>query len=151
MSMRRILATVGVSLGLSASTALSASPAMAQANTSDSAVASSRSFPKQSAVRSDRLKESVSTDVRPDPDWGGVGDLEVPLTESQAEKDAEAKAQQEEEAREQARASRQTASMFRRTSASASTAPLALRPPGARSRMVHYAIGMSPPFSMSAA
>lgn len=72
MSMRRILTTVGVSLGLLASAALSASPAMAQTDASDSAVASSRSFPRQSAVRRNRLKESVSTDVQPNTDWGGI-------------------------------------------------------------------------------
>ena len=102
--MRKFLTTVGVAFGLLVSPALPASPAMAQTATSDSAVASSRSFPKQSAVHHDWLEESVSTDVQPDSDWGGIEDLDVPLTKSQAEKDAEAKARQEEEAREQARA-----------------------------------------------
>ena len=41
-------------------------------------------------------------DVQSDSDWGGIENLIVPQTKSQAEKDAEAKAQQEEETRKQA-------------------------------------------------
>ena len=58
-------------------------------------VSSERSFPKASSARKDLLKESTSTDVEQDSNWGGIESLDVPKTKSQAEKDAEAKAQQE--------------------------------------------------------
>ena len=78
-------------------TALAAAP-------SNGAVSSTRSFPATTATRRDLTRESVSTDVQSDSDWGGIENLIVPQTKSQAEKDAEAKAQQEEEARKHAQA-----------------------------------------------
>lgn len=102
MSTRKILTAVGVTVSLLFPSAIMVSPALAVGTTSDTVVASSRSFPKQSIARADRFKESVSTDVQSDADWGGVETLNVPQTKSQAEKDAEAKARQEEEARKQA-------------------------------------------------
>lgn len=141
MSMRRILTTVGVSLGLLASPVLSASPAIAQTATSDSAVASSRSFPKQSAVHRDRLEESVSTDVRSDTDWGGIESLDVPQTKSQAEKDAEAKAQQEEEARKQGA----QVQAFQQEEASRSAERTAITPPASKTgqAVAEYAMQFS--------
>ena len=46
-------------------TALAAAP-------SNGTVSSTRSFPKQSAMRADPFQESVSTDVQSDTDWGGI-------------------------------------------------------------------------------
>lgn len=79
------------------STALAAAP-------SNGAVSSTRSFPATTTTRRDPTRESVSTDVQSDSDWGGIENLIVPQTKSQAEKDAELKAQQEEETRKQAQA-----------------------------------------------
>ena len=78
-----------------------AAPVTASAATPrDDAVASVRSFPKQSKVRRDPLAESTGVNV--DGDWGGIETLDVPQTQSQAEKDAEAqrKAQAEQSARQ---------------------------------------------------
>lgn len=148
--MRRILATVGVSLGLLVSPVLSAPPAMAQTATSDSAVASSRSFPKRSTVRRDQLKESVSTDVQSNTDWGGIENLDVPLTKSQAEKDVELKAQQEEETRKQAQeqAARQTqaqAAQQQQEEASRSAERTAITPPASKTgqAVAEYAMQFS--------
>ena len=69
------------------------------ATTSNMAVSSVRSFPATTTTRRDLTRESVSTDVQSDSDWGGIENLIVPQTKSQAEKDAEAKAQQEEASR----------------------------------------------------
>lgn len=99
--MRQKLATIGVAFCLLASSSALASSALAvESDTSDSAVVSARSFPKQSTVHRNHSKESASTDVDEDTDWGGIETLNVPQTKSQAEKDAELKAQQEEEARQ---------------------------------------------------
>lgn len=146
--MRRILATVGVFLGLLVSPVLSAPPAMAQTATSDSAVASSRSFPKRSTVRRDQLKESVSTDVQSNTDWGGIENLIVPQTKSQAEKDAEAKAQQEEETRKQAQeqAARQAQTQAaQQEEASRSAERTAITPPASKTgqAVAEYAMRFS--------
>lgn len=80
---------------------LMALPATAMAYPpSNNAVYSVRSFPATTATRRDLTRESVSTDVQSDNDWGGIENLIVPQTKSQAEKDAEAKAQQEQAARQ---------------------------------------------------
>ena len=60
------------------------------------------SFPATTTTRRDLTRESISTDVQSDSDWGGIENLIIPQTKSQAEKDAELKAQQEEETRKQA-------------------------------------------------
>lgn len=76
----------------------------------DKVVTSSRSFKGQQSRYASLLKESASTSVDHDSNWGGVENLEVPQTESQAEKDAKAQAEAEAQAqreREQA-ASRST-------------------------------------------
>lgn len=73
---------------------LMALPATAMAYPpSNNTVYSVRSFPATTTTRRDLTRESVSTDVQSDSDWGGIENLIVPQTKSQAEKDAEAKAQ----------------------------------------------------------
>lgn len=80
---------------------LMALPATAMAYPpSNNTVYSVRSFPATTTTRRDLTRESVSTDVQSDSDWGGIENLIVPQTKSQAEKDAEAKAQQEQAARQ---------------------------------------------------
>lgn len=58
----------------------------AQASDHD-AVISVRSFPKVSSARKNLLAESTSATVGHDADWGGIETLNVPQTQSQAEKD----------------------------------------------------------------
>lgn len=55
-----------------------------------SAVVSSRSFPKASSVKKNLFAESTSTSVDENSKWGGIETLDVPQTESQAEKEAAA-------------------------------------------------------------
>ena len=134
MCMRKTLTTISLAFCLLASTAMTAVPALAEPASSD-AIVSTRSFPKQSAVRADVLGESVSTDVQSDSDWGGIETLNVPQTKSQAEKDAEAKAQQEEEARKQAQeqAIRQAqAQALQQQETSRSTERTAVTPPASK-------------------
>lgn len=57
-----------------------------------SAVVSSRSFPKASSVKKNLFAESTSTSVDENSKWGGIETLDVPQTESQAEKEAAAAA-----------------------------------------------------------
>ena len=67
-------------------------PAVANAaGSADSAVASSRSFTPHNRVKANLLDESISTTVEKDSNWGGIESLDVPVTKSQAEKDAEAR------------------------------------------------------------
>lgn len=65
-------------------------------------LASARSFPKANVVRRDITAESTSTSVDDQADWGGVEQLDVPQTQSQAERD-EAARQAAQEEQEQAR------------------------------------------------
>lgn len=67
-------------------------------------VVSTRSFPKVNTAKTDFLAEATSTDVDDDSSWGGLESVNVPQTQSQAEKDAEAQAKAEEEARAAAEA-----------------------------------------------
>lgn len=61
---------------------------MASASSEDKdPVTSSRSFRKVNTVRKDLFKESTSTDVDEQSNWGGIESLDVPQTQSQAEKD----------------------------------------------------------------
>ena len=93
-----IFAVVAVSALLGAAVpAASAGGAMA-----DTTVTATRSFPKTTAAKRDFLAEHTSTDVESNADWGGIESLDVPQTESQAEKDQKAQAQAEAEAQEQA-------------------------------------------------
>lgn len=51
------------------------------------AVTSARSFPKVNTAKKDLLAEATSTQVESDSDWGGIESLDVPQTESQAERE----------------------------------------------------------------
>ena len=89
-----IFAVVAVSALLGAAVpAASAGGAMA-----DTTVTATRSFPKTTAAKRDFLAEHTSTDVESNADWGGIESLDVPQTESQAEKDQKAQEQAEAEA-----------------------------------------------------
>lgn len=93
-----IFAVVAVSASLGAAVpAASAGSAMA-----DTTVTATRSFPKTTAAKRDFLAEHTSTDVESNADWGGIESLDVPQTESQAEKDRKAQEQAEAEAQAQA-------------------------------------------------
>lgn len=93
-----IFAVVAVSALLGAAVpAASAGGAMA-----DTTVTATRSFPKTTAAKRDFLAEHTSTDVESNADWGGIESLDVPQTESQAEKDQKAQEQAEDEAQAQA-------------------------------------------------
>lgn len=95
-----IFAVVAVSASLGAAVpAASAGSAMA-----DTTVTATRSFPKTAAAKRDFLAEHTSTDVESNADWGGIESLDVPQTESQAEKDRKAQEQAEAEAQAQAQA-----------------------------------------------
>ena len=64
---------------------------------------STKSFPSYTQVRKDLTTEATATSVEDNADWGGIENLDVPQTESQAEKDAAAaKKAAEEEAEKQA-------------------------------------------------
>lgn len=95
-----IFAVLAVSALLGAAVpAASAGSAMA-----DTTVTATRSFPKTTAAKRDFLAEHTSTDVESNADWGGIESLDVPQTESQAEKDRKAQEQAEAEAQAQAQA-----------------------------------------------
>ena len=95
-----IFAVVAVYASLGAAVpAASAGSAMA-----DTTVTATRSFPKTTAAKRDFLAEHTSTDVESNADWGGIESLDVPQTESQAEKDRKAQEQAEAEAQAQAQA-----------------------------------------------
>lgn len=108
------VAAVSASLG-AAVPAASAGSAMA-----DTTVTATRSFPKTTAAKRDFLAEHTSTDVESNADWGGIESLDVPQTESQAEKDRKAQEQAEAEARAQAQAAQAQAQT--QTQAEAQTA-----------------------------
>lgn len=111
-----IFAVVAVSASLGAAVpAASADGAMA-----DTTVTATRSFPKTTATKRDFLAEHTSTDVESNADWGGIESLNVPQTESQAEKDRKAQEQAEAEARAQAQAAQSQAQV--QTQAEAQTA-----------------------------
>ena len=104
------------------------SPVVNAADTkADAVVTATRSFPKTTAAKQNFLAEHTSTDVEGDTDWGGIENLDVPQTKSQAEKDQEAaekQAQEEAEAQAQAQTDTQSASRSsERTSISVPTAP----------------------------
>lgn len=95
-----IFAVVAVSASLGAAVpAASAGSAMA-----DTTVTATRSFPKTTAAKRDFLAEHTSTDVESNADWGGIESLDVPQTESQAEKDRKTQDQAEAEAQAQIQA-----------------------------------------------
>ena len=74
-----------------------------------SAVVSSRSFPKASSVKKNLLAESTSTSVDENSKWGGIETLDVPQTESQAEKEAAAAAAAAQKAADEAAAAQSAA------------------------------------------
>jgi peptidoglycan DL-endopeptidase CwlO len=113
---------------LAASAMFFVSPVVNAADTkADAVVTATRSFPKTTAAKQNFLAEHTSTDVEGDTDWGGIENLDVPQTKSQAEKDQEAaekQAQEEAEAQAQAQTDTQSASRSsERTSISVPTAP----------------------------
>ncbi len=61
----------------------------AYASTKESAVTSTRSFPKVTSVKRDLLTESTSTSVDSNSHWGGIESLNVPQTKSAEEVAAE--------------------------------------------------------------
>ena len=93
-----IFAVVAVSALLGAAV----SPPRAGGAMADTTVTATRSFPKTTAAKRDFLAEHTSTDVESNADWGGIESLDVPQTESQAEKDQKAQEQAEAEAQAQA-------------------------------------------------
>lgn len=133
MRKKPISITLALLLGAGGIAAL---PPTAQAvTTSNMAVSSVRSFPATTTTRRDLTRESISTDVQPDSDWGGIENLIVPQTKFQAEKDAELKAQQEEETRKQAQeqAERQAqAQAIQQKEASRSAKRTVITPPASK-------------------
>lgn len=65
----------------------------AEAADDNAVVTSSRFFPKTQSVRKNLFAESTSTSAGENENWGGVENLDVPQTESQAERDAKAAAE----------------------------------------------------------
>lgn len=100
-----IFAVVAVSAVLGAAVPI-ASAGNAMAGTT---VTATRSFPKTTAAKRNFLAEHTSTDVESNADWGGIESLDVPQTESQAEKDQKAQAQAEAEAQAASRSSERAA------------------------------------------
>ena len=110
-----IFAVVAVSASLGAAVpAASAGSAMA-----DTTVTATRSFPKTTAAKRDFLAEHTSTDIESNADWGGIESLDVPQTESQAEKDQ--KAQEQAKAEAQAQAAQEQAQAQAQTGAQAAS------------------------------
>ena len=82
-------------------------------------VTATRSFPKTTTAKRDFLAEHTSTDVESNADWGGIESLDVPQTESQAEKDQ--KAQEQAKAEAQAQAAQEQAQAQAQTGAQAAS------------------------------
>ena len=72
------------------------------ATADEGVVTSTKSFPSFTQVHKNLTAEATSTDVEDDSSWGGIENLDVPQTQSQAEKDAEAAKKALEEAAAQA-------------------------------------------------
>lgn len=110
-----IFAVVAVSALLGAAVpAASAGGAMA-----GTTVTATRSFPKTTTAKRDFLAEHTSTDIESNADWGGIESLDVPQTESQAEKDQ--KAQEQAKAEAQAQAAQEQAQAQAQTGAQAAS------------------------------
>ncbi|MDF7665400.1 C40 family peptidase [Bifidobacterium sp. ESL0745] len=134
-------------LALSASAFCALSPSAFAANEDNEPVTSSRSFRKVNVVRKDLLKESTSTDVDAKSDWGGIESLDVPQTQSQAEKDAVVAQQRAAEAAATAAANAAAASR------SQARAPLAQAPAtnsNNQSSSQPQAVSVTPPNGESA-
>lgn len=111
-----IFAVVAVSAVLGAAVPVASAGSAMDGTT----VTATRSFPKTTTAKRDFLAEHTSTDVESNADWGGIESLNVPQTESQAEKDRKAQEQAEAEARAQAQAAQSQAQA--QTQAEAQTA-----------------------------
>lgn len=107
------VAAVSASLG-AAVPAASAGSVMA-----GTTVTATRSFPKTTTAKRDFLAEHTSTDIESNADWGGIESLDVPQTESQAEKDQ--KAQEQAKAEAQAQAAQEQAQAQAQTGAQAAS------------------------------
>lgn len=110
-----IFAVVAVSASLGAAVP-AASAGSAVAGTT---VTATRSFPKTTTAKRDFLAEHTSTDIESNADWGGIESLDVPQTESQAEKDQ--KAQEQAKAEAQAQAAQEQAQAQAQTGAQAAS------------------------------
>lgn len=82
-------------------------------------VTATRSFPKTTTAKRDFLAEHTSTDIESNADWGGIESLDVPQTESQAEKDQ--KVQEQAKAEAQAQATQEQAQAQAQTGAQAAS------------------------------
>lgn len=110
-----IFAVVAVSASLGA-----AVPAASAGNAvAGTTVTATRSFPKTTTAKRDFLAEHTSTDIESNADWGGIESLDVPQTESQAEKDQ--KAQEQAKAEAQAQAAQEQAQAQAQTGAQAAS------------------------------
>ncbi|NEG69575.1 C40 family peptidase [Bifidobacterium choloepi] len=115
---KRTLTAIAATAAAATLLCCGAATAMADDSASDSsgsttAVVAERSFPKTTDVKANWLAESTSTDVDEDSNWGGVESLDVPHTQSTAEKEAEAAAKAAAEAAAQAEAEEQAAAASR--------------------------------------
>lgn len=113
MNVKRNVSVIAAAAALSCMVAIAVAPAAQAADDAAGTVTSSRSFPKQQVVRKNLLAESTATSVDNDANWGSTENLDVPHTQSQAEKDAAvaqaAKEQAEKEAAAAAEAAAQAA------------------------------------------
>lgn len=137
----RKITSITLALLLGAGGIATLSPTALAAAPSNGAVSSTRSFPATTTTRRNPTRESVSTDVQSDSDWGGIENLIVPQTKSQAEKDAELKAQQ---AQEQAERQAQ-AQAIQQEEASRSAERTAITPPASKTgqTVAEYAMQFS--------
>ena len=104
MNIAKRFTSIFAVLAVSASVGAAVPAASAGSAMADTTVTATRSFPKTTAAKRDFLAEHTSTDVESNADWGGIESLDVPQTESQAEKDRKAQEQAEAEAQAQAQA-----------------------------------------------
>lgn len=104
MNIAKRFTSIFAVLAVSASLGTAVPAASAGSAMADTTVTATRSFPKTTAAKRDFLAEHTSTDVESNADWGGIESLDVPQTESQAEKDRKAQEQAEAEAQAQAQA-----------------------------------------------
>ncbi|OZG62933.1 peptidase P60 [Bifidobacterium hapali] len=119
MNMKRNVSVIAAAAALSCMAAVAVAPA-AQAADAAGTVTSSRSFPKQQVVRKNLLAESTATSVDNDANWGSTENLDVPHTQSQAEKDAAAAQAAKEQAEKEAAAAAEAAAQAAAAAASRS-------------------------------
>lgn len=89
---------VSASVAVASACAMFACVAPSAISAEENAVVSSRSFPKVAVAKKQLFAESTSTSVDKDSEWGGIESLDVPQTESQAQKDEKQAKKAEEEA-----------------------------------------------------